>query len=374
MPAATSPALRTVSLRAGDQIDHYLVEGVAARSGMASIFRATDLRSGQPVAIKVPHPEMENDPVFLARFEREAEIGSSLDHPGVMKVFAEEDRGGLYMAMEWVEGRELRKYLMQRGKLSAERAISITIGLCNALEHIHARGVVHRDLKPENIMIDDDGGTKLIDFGIASCDRSRRLTFGSVSHMMGTPDYISPEQVSGKPGDARSDIYALGIMLYEMLTGKTPFRGSNPFAVMNDRMLNNPIPPRELDAGISPQLQEVIYRALRRDPAARYATADEFAWDLEHLDEVQVADRPELREFDWRRTPLAKRILFYIGLALIPLTIFTLLLVAARNSPVRHAQYHLRISPSARTVSSSNPKFPSGADGPRTGLPGFRLR
>ena len=334
MASATSPALSSVSLRAGDQIDHYLIESVAARSGMASIFRATDLRSGQPVAIKVPHPEMENDPVFLARFEREAEIGSYLDHPGVMKIFAD-DRSGLYMAMEWVEGRELRKYLIQRGKLSAEGAVAIAIGLCNALEHIHSRGVVHRDLKPENIMIDDDGRTKLIDFGIASCDRSRRLTFGSLSQMMGTPDYISPEQVGGKPGDARSDIYALGIMLYEMLTGKTPFRGSNPFAVMNDRMLNNPIPPRELDPGISPQLQEVIYRALRRDPAARYATADEFAWDLEHLDQVQVADRPELTEFDWRRTPFSRRILLYIGLALIPLTIFTLLLVAAWHSPAR---------------------------------------
>jgi eukaryotic-like serine/threonine-protein kinase len=331
MPAATSPALRTVTLRAGDQIDHYLIERVVARSGMSSIFRATDLRSEQPVAIKVPHPEVEDDPVFLARFEREAEIASCLDHPGVMKVFADEDRGGLYMAMEWVEGQELRKYLMQRGKLSAERAVAITIGLCNALEHIHSRGVAHRDLKPENIMVDDNGRTKLIDFGIASYARSRRLTFGSQSQMMGTPDYISPEQVCGKPGGARSDIYALGIMLYEMLTGKTPFRGSNPFAVMNDRVLNNPIPPRELDPSISPQLQEVIYRALRRDPAARYATADEFAWDLEHLDQVQVADRPELREFDWRRTPLVNRILIYLGLALIPLTIFTLLLLVAER-------------------------------------------
>jgi len=345
MASATSPALRSVSLRAGDQIDHFLVECVTARSGMSSIFRATDMRSGQPVAIKVPHPEMENDPVFLARFEREVEIGSHLDHPGVMKVFPGEDRGGLYMAMEWVEGRELRKYLMQRGKLSPERAVAIAIGLCNALEYIHSRGVVHRDLKPENIMVDDDGHTKLIDFGIASCASSRRLTFGSLSHMMGTPDYISPEQVGGKPGDARSDIYALGIMLYEMLTGKAPFRGSNPFAVMNDRMLNNPIPPRELDPSISPQLQEVIYRALRRDPAARYATADEFAWDLEHLDQVQVADRPELREFDWRRTPLNKKILRYTGLALIPLTIFTLLLAASQRSPAQPrspAQQHAK--------------------------------
>jgi serine/threonine protein kinase len=340
-----SPALRTTALHSGDQIDHYLIESVAARSGMASIFRAVDLRTGQPVAIKVPHPQMEEDPVFLARFEREAEIGSVLDHPGVMKVFTDDSRSNLYLVMEWVEGCELRRSLMHSQKLAADRAVAITVGICKALDYIHSRGVVHRDLKPENIMVDDDDRTKLIDFGIASRAGSRQLTFGSLSQIMGTPDYISPEQVGGKSGDARSDIYALGVMLYEMLTGVTPFRGTNPFAIMNDRLLHNPIPPRELDPSISPELQEVVYRALRRDPAARYANAFEFAWDLEHLDRVEVADRPELREWDWRRTPLFKTVLFYLGLALIPIAIFTLLLEVARLSspvPVSPRQHQTR--------------------------------
>lgn len=332
------PALRRTALYAGDQIDHYLIESVAARSGMASIFRATDLRTGTPVAIKVPHPEMESDPVFLARFEREAGIGSDLDHPGVMKVFDEDSHSCLYMVMEWVEGRELRKFLGHRGKLPVPRAVAITAGICSALDYIHSHGVVHRDLKPENVMVDDEDRTKLIDFGIAARSGSRQLTFGSLSQVMGTPDYISPEQVSGKPGDARSDIYALGVMLYEMVTGETPFRGPNPFAVMNDRLVNNPIPPRELDPEISPQVQEVIYRALRRDPGARYATAAEFAWDLEHLESVAVNDRPELRDWDWRKTPLTKRALAWIGLALIPATVFTLLLEVARHSPATRAQ------------------------------------
>jgi len=299
---------------------------------MASIFRAIDLRTGLPVAIKVPHPEMENDPTFLARFVREAAIGCDLNHPGVMKVFNEDDRSHLYMVMEWVEGRELRK-VVQREKLPATRAVGITIGICRALDYIHSCGVVHRDLKPENIMVDDEDRTKLIDFGIAGRAGAKQLTFGSLSQIMGTPDYISPEQVSGKPGDSRSDVYAAGVMLYEMLTGKTPFRGSNPFAVMNDRLLNNPIPPRELDPEISPALQEVIYRALRRDPAGRYATAGAFARDLEHLNEVEVADRPELHEWDWRKRPLLKSVLFFMGLALIPIVIFALLLQAARISP-----------------------------------------
>lgn len=338
-----APALPRIALRAGDRIDNYLIESLVARSGMASIFRATDLRTGRPVAIKVPHPEMDSDPVFLARFQREAEIGGDLDHPGVMKVFADDSRSCLYMVMEWVDGCPLRRFLGQRGKLPADRACAIAIQICRALEYIHSRGVVHRDLKPENIMVDDADCARLIDFGIAGREGARRLTFGSLAQIMGTPDYISPEQVGGKSGDSRSDIYAVGVMLYEMLTGATPFRGPNPFAVMNDRLVNNPIPPRELEPAISPQLQETIYRALRRDPAARYATAADFAWDLEHLDSVDPADRPELREWDWRRPTVLKRISMYLGLALVPFVIFTLLLAVARHSSaaapsVRHVR------------------------------------
>lgn len=330
-----APKIRTTALHCGDRIDHYLIETVAARSGMASIFRATDLRTGRAVAIKVPHPEMENDPTFLGRFEREIAIGSDLDHPGVMKVFRDDAQSHLYMAMEWVDGRELRKLLIECGKLAPERAVAIAIGICKSLDYIHAHGVVHRDLKPENIMVDRDDRTKLIDFGIAGRAGARQLTFGSLSNIMGTPDYIAPEQVNGKAGDARSDIYAMGVMLYEMVTGKTPFRGPNPFAVMNDRLLSNPIPPRELEPAVSPQLQEVIYRALRRDPGGRYATAGALVWDLEHLDEVEVADRAELRNWDWRKRPVVKSILLYAGLALIPVVIFALLLEAARISPVQ---------------------------------------
>jgi serine/threonine-protein kinase len=319
-------------LHPGDQLDHYRIESVAARSGMASIFRGTDLHTGHPVAIKVPHPEMECDPVFFDRFHREQEIGKKLDHPGVMKVMIEDGRSRVYMVMEWVEGRLLRRVLNEQGKFSPERAVRITLKICDALEYIHSRGVVHRDLKPENIMIDAEDNIKLIDFGIAASTGSRRLTFAKFTQTMGTPDYISPEQVKGKRGDARSDIYALGVMLYEMLTGKVPFTGPNAFIIMNDRLLNNPIPPREIDPTISPQLQEIIYRALERDPKNRYAKAREFAWDLEHQDQVGVADRPELRDWKRRRSPWPRRIFFYVVLALIPVIIFGLLLYVARHS------------------------------------------
>jgi eukaryotic-like serine/threonine-protein kinase len=293
---------------------------------MASIFRATDTRTGKPVAIKVPHPEMESDPVFFDRFNRERDIGKSLDHPAVMKVFPDDDRSQIYMVMEWVDGRLLRKILDEKKVLPPERAAKIAIGICDALSYIHTHGVVHRDLKPENIMVDENDNVKLIDFGIAGQAGARRLTFAKLSQVMGTPEYISPEQVKGKRGDGRSDVYALGVMLYEMLTGQAPFQGPNPFAIMNDRLLNNPIPPREINPSISPELQEIIYRAIERDPKNRYANAHEMELDLEHPEKVGVSERPELHDWRKRRTPWLRRILFYIFLALIPIVIFGLML------------------------------------------------
>jgi serine/threonine-protein kinase len=254
-----------------------------------------------------------------------------MDHPGVMKVFNDEKRSQQYMVMEWVDGRLLRNILSEQGKLPPERAVGITLKICDALDYIHKHGVVHRDLKPENIMVDADDRIKLIDFGIAGQAGARRLTFAKLTNVIGTPDYISPEQVKGKRGDGRSDIYSLGVMLYEMLTGQVPFRGSNPFAIMNDRLLNNPVPPREANPEISPELQEIIYRAIERDPKNRYATAREFAHDLEHPDQVGVEDRAELRDWKERRSPWGRRVLFYVMLAMIPVVVFGLLLYVARH-------------------------------------------
>ncbi len=315
----------------GDTLDHFRLDNIVATSGMATVFRAHDLDTGVQVAIKIPHPEVEGDPTLWERFRREEEIGTRIDHPSIMKVYPNAGRTQVYMVMEWVEGRLLRAILNEQHKLPPERATALSIAILHALEHIHAAGVVHRDLKPENIMVGPADDVHLIDFGIAGSAGARRLTFAHFSQSMGTPDYISPEQVKGKRGDARSDIYAMGVMLYEMLTGQVPFTGPNPFAVMNDRLLNQPVPPRKLDPGITPQLQEIIYRALEREPKNRYATAREMAHDLEHQQEVGIAARVEESNYRKRQSPNLRRVLFIGSLVLIPVAIFALLLLVAHR-------------------------------------------
>jgi eukaryotic-like serine/threonine-protein kinase len=318
------------TLEAGAQVDSYRIEAPVARSGMASIFRAVDTRDGRIVALKIPHPDMEADPILSDRFQREAGIGEKLDHPKVMRVFGGEERSRIYMVMEWCEGRLLRK-ILDEGRISQERALRIAVGVLDALDYIHSHGVVHRDLKPENIMVDENDNIKLIDFGIASDSAARRLTYANFTATLGTPNYISPEQVKGKRGDGRSDIYSMGVILYEMLTGKLPFTGPTPMAAMNDRLLNHPVPPRVAEPAVSPQLQEVLYRALERDPRNRYATAHEFAHDLEHLDQVGVEDRPEILNWQQRKSHLSRKILYYSGLALIPVVILLLMVLVAHR-------------------------------------------
>ena len=319
------------TLQPGQELDHFRIDAAVAESGMASIFRATDLRDGKQVALKIPHFAMEADPALFDRFQREEAIGLAMDHPNVMRIYPSDGRSRVYMVMEWVDGTLLRSVMSKEGKMPTDRAIGITLEILKALDYIHKNGVVHRDLKPENIMLMPGGGIKLIDFGIASQAGAKRLTYAGFTQALGSPDYISPEQVKGKRGDARSDLYAVGIMLYEMLSGKTPFSGPNPLAVMNDRLINHPLPPREAEPSISPQLQEVLYRALEREPKNRYPSAHSFALDLEHLDQVGVAERTELAQWQKRKSMKSRNFLRIAGLALIPFVLFGLMMLLARH-------------------------------------------
>jgi serine/threonine-protein kinase len=318
------------SLEVGSQLDFYRIDEAVARSGMASIYRATDMRDQRVVALKIPHPDLEADPILFDRFQREAGIGEKLDHPKVMRVYGGEERSRIYMVMEWCQGRLLRQ-ILDEGPIDRNRALRIACEVLDGLEYIHGQGVVHRDLKPENIMVDEHDDIKLIDFGIAGDAAARRLTYANITAALGTPNYISPEQVKGKRGDGRTDIYAMGIILYEMLSGKLPFVGSSPLVVMNERVLNHPIPPTVAEPSITPQLQEVIYRALERDPKNRYARASEFENDLEHLDQVGVEDRIELRDWEKRKSQTSRKILYYGALAMIPVVILLLMFLVAHR-------------------------------------------
>jgi len=331
----TTPMTGTSELAPGDMLDNYRIDRIVARSGMAVLFKATDTRNGRPVAIKVPHADLEADPVLFERFKREQEIGIELDHPGVVKTFDREERSRVYMVLEWVEGRLLRQLLDQERKLPGNfpiaRAVHITQGICDALDYMHKHGVVHRDLKPENIMVDDQDNIKLIDFGIAMKEDARRLTFVNMSAAMGTPDYISPEQVKGQRGDQRSDIYALGIMFYEMLTGEVPFTGSNPLVVMNDRLQKDPKPARKLNPQISPALQEVLDRALEREPRKRYSTAADMSWDIDHPEQVEVQESARKPRLKGLRLPETRKLMLYVGLGLVPVMLFGLMLLLAKR-------------------------------------------
>jgi serine/threonine protein kinase len=315
----------------GDQLDHYRIDATVARGGMGVLYRATDLETGQQVAVKLPTAELLSDAVLLERFKREQEIGWELNHPGVVRTLEREQRSRTYMVQEWTEGRSLRSILSAEHRLPIDRAVRLTLRICDALDYMHKHGVTHRDLKPENILILDEDQIKIIDFGIALKEDARRLTHVNLVSAMGTPDYISPEQVKGLRVDHRCDIYSLGTILYEMLTGQVPFAGENPLLAMNERVQNDPKPARKLNAEISPALQEVIDRALVRDPRHRYSTAADMAWDLEHLEQVDVplpARRPLLKALN---LPTRRRLILYAALALVPILLFALMFVFARK-------------------------------------------
>jgi serine/threonine protein kinase len=311
----------------GGRLDHYRIEDLVAQGGMANIFRATNLSTGEAVAIKIPHADVANDDQLLEGLDREERILQMLDHPGIVRVIREQGHSRPYMVMEWAEGRSLREVLNREGKLSAERAVKIAVSLCDALECIHRDGIVHRDLKPENILVDAEDHIKLIDFGIALTMASRRMTFSSFSRALGTPDYMAPEQVEAKREDRRSDLYSVGIILYEMVTGRVPFAGDTPLALMNARLLNDPPPARDFARSIPPQLERIIGRVLERHPKNRYRNAGEFARSLRQVHEPRTPVPVSPRTNEGAHS---KRIWLYAA-ALIPLLILGLLVLEARR-------------------------------------------
>jgi len=273
-----------------------------SRSGMAIIYKAEDTQNqNQAVAVKVPHLRYEADPNFFSRFQREEEIGRKLDHPFLVKFISIPKKSRPYIVMEYLSGCTLAHLLDAMRPLPEKDALQIASLICQALQHMHWRGVIHRDLKPGNIMVCRDRTIRIMDFGIASSTDSRRLTMGGFSPTLGTPDYMAPEQVKNERGDERTDIYGLGVILYEMLTGVIPFQNENPWVAMNNRVTGDPVAPRKINPAISPQAEEIVLHALQRNPANRYPTAAAMKAELDAPGEVRVTGYSDrLQEPRWR--------------------------------------------------------------------------
>jgi serine/threonine-protein kinase len=272
--------------------DRYRIDAKISRSGMATIYKAFDTKENHLVALKIPHMQYESDVAFFSRFQREADIGHILDHPNILKYYDPDPKQTRpYIVMELLEGKTLAQVMNDVKPFPIEDSLQVAARIADALAHMHEKGVVHRDLKPQNVMICKDGTLRIMDFGIARATDMRRLTFVGFSPAMGTPDYMAPEQVKGKRGDVRTDIYSLGAMLYEMVTGALPFEADNPFMVMNARVTGDPKAPRSVNPNVPPEVEELILHAMERDPRKRIQTAKEMKAQLEDLSLVQVTGR-----------------------------------------------------------------------------------
>ncbi len=272
-------------------VDQYQIIELLGIGAYAETYKATDTKTGVTVVLKMPDPGLFGDPALFNRYQREAEVASRLDHPGVQRAIDWGKSGTEpYLVLEYIEGESLRRRIGRRSdKVDVSQAIDWGRQLAGALEYLHGHGIVHRDLKPENVLVDNEGRLKISDFGTARLDGSRRLTWKHLSESLGTPDYMSPEQVQGGRGDARSDIYAWGVMMYEILTGETPCPGDNAMAVMIGHLQGNVEPVRKARPDVPPSLEAVVLHAMRRHPESRYQSVDDLVADLNQLDSLDPA-------------------------------------------------------------------------------------
>ena len=317
--------------RTGDVIDErFTILELIGQGGMASVFKAIDTESGRVVALKFPFLAFESDPVFYSRFEREIEIGQTIEHPGVLRMLAVDRRTRPYAAMEYLEGETLWDRLQRTRPLPVDEALCIARLICEALEYLRAKGIVHRDLKPTNIMLCRDGSIRIMDFGLASVGAARRMTFmGSAG--LGTVDYMAPEQLKGRPGDHRMDVYSLGAILYEMVTGRVPYDDQpDPYSMMKARLVGDPLAPRMHNPELPLEVEEIVLRALAREPADRYQAAADLQRDMMAPCDVRVTgrakrlQRPQVRSRYWKLAGV-------IAVAVLaPIVLFLLLLLVLK--------------------------------------------
>lgn len=280
---------------AGDVLDNYQIVEFLGAGAYNETYRATDRRNGRSVVLKVPDPNLFADPANYNRYKREAEVARRLNHPAVQSAIDDgEKRSEPYLVLTFVEGDSLSHRLRgpQGGVYPGPGGNTLPIDtvvdwgrqLAEGLAYLHGQGVVHRDLKPGNVLVGPDDRLVIADFGTAHLDGARRLTFKHLTGTLGTPEYMSPEQAQGGRGDARSDIYAWGVIMYEMLTGRPPFTGKDWMAVMASHLQDTPAPIRTQRRDVPPALNTVVMHAMRRHPENRYQSAEELLRDLRRLD------------------------------------------------------------------------------------------
>ncbi len=276
-------------LQISDQFDHYQIREHLAKGGMSDIYRAYDLLSGKEVVLKIPDRMSIGDPAQYERFQRELEVMRTLNHPAIQKgIGSGRFNNTPYLVTELVNGESLREIIRKNSPFTPENAIQLIRKIADGLSHCHENDIIHRDLKPENILVSTDGQPVIIDFGLTLTKGSHRVTYANFSGAAGTPDYMAPEQIEGHRGDKRTDIYALGIIFFELLSGRLPFGGDNNLAIMAQH-LRGAIPRLDKEQkGISPQLASVIARCLQRNPNDRYNDMKEMINELDNLDNVDI--------------------------------------------------------------------------------------
>jgi eukaryotic-like serine/threonine-protein kinase len=279
----------------------YELDGVVGRGGMAEVYRARDIRLDRIVAIKTLRADLARDQIFQARFRREAQSAASLNHPTIVAVYdtGEDMSTGVpvpYIVMEYVDGRTVRDLLQEGHRLLPERLLEIIDGVLRALDYSHQAGIVHRDIKPGNVMVTRNGDIKVMDFGIARAMSDAQATMTQTAQVIGTAQYLSPEQARGERVDSRSDLYSTGCLLYELLTGRPPFTGDSPVAIAYQHVRENPVPPSRVDPDVPPWADAIVLKAMAKSPADRYQTAGDMRADLQRAASgMPVAAAPPTR-------------------------------------------------------------------------------
>ncbi|WP_433090463.1 Stk1 family PASTA domain-containing Ser/Thr kinase [Dactylosporangium sp. CA-052675] len=295
----------------------YQVGELLGYGGMAEVHRGRDLRLGRDVAIKTLRTDLARDATFQLRFRREAQNAASLNHPAIVAVYdTGEERGPAgeelpYIVMEFVNGRTLKEVLAAEGRLMPRRALEITADICAALEFSHRHGIIHRDIKPGNVMLTQTGQVKVMDFGIARALASGATTMTQTSAVIGTAQYLSPEQARGEPVDARSDVYATGCVLFELLCGHPPFVGDNPVSVAYQHVREDPRPPSSSNRDVTPEIDAVVLKALAKNPLNRYQSAGEMRADVMRAAAGRPVSAPPVMTEDEMATVMAQQTTAY---------------------------------------------------------------